>query len=83
MTPKQIEQWNNMLETLKRIGGKSKWTNYMTTAQLRRGAEKDGFMEFEEVIEMTYENIQAEAASACKGVKSIEKGEAISKPQEG
>lgn len=72
MTPKQIQQFNTMLETLKRIAGKSKWTNYMTTEQLRRGAEKDGFMEFEEVIEMTYENIQGDAWSAIRGVRSVQ-----------
>jgi len=64
MTPKQKEQFNRMLATLKRI------TNgYMTPAQIQR--DKDGGLDYEEYLEYAYENIQAEAKAACKGVRKI------------
>lgn len=39
---------------------------YMTPDQLRRDANKIG-LEFEEYIEMSYDNIQVEAERAIKG----------------
>lgn len=39
---------------------------YMTPAQLRRAAKNIG-LEYEEYLEMSYENVLAEAARAIKG----------------
>lgn len=42
---------------------------YMTPEQLRRRAEKQYGLGFEEAIEMAYENIQEEARSALVGYR--------------
>lgn len=64
MTTKQKEQFNRMRATLKRIS-----TGYMTPAQIQR--DKEAGLDYEEYLEYAYENIQAEAKAACKGVKEI------------
>lgn len=64
MTPKQKEQFNRMRATLKRIA-----TGYMTPAQIQR--DKEAGLDYEEYLEYAYENIQAEAKAACKGVREI------------
>lgn len=69
ITEKQAEQFNRMLETLKRIGGNSKSTSYMTPDQIRKHST---WGDPEEEIEMAYDNIQAEAKSASKGVSQID-----------
>lgn len=66
MTPKQREQFNKMRDTLKRIA-----SGYQTPAQIRRDSEKDYGLPFDEAIEYAYENIQAEARAASKGVQAI------------
>lgn len=65
MTPKQKEQFNRMRTGLRKIARK-----YMTTAQIRKDATKEG-LDFEEYLEMSYENIQNEAEFAVRGVKGI------------
>lgn len=64
MTPKQKEQFNRMRATLKRIA-----TSYMTPAQIQR--DKEAGLDYEEYLEYAYENMQAEAKAACKGVREI------------
>lgn len=63
----KLEQQQRMYDTLKRIS-----KGYMTPDQLRRQARRAetnyGF-EYEEALEMAYENIQAEAAAAIKGLR--------------
>jgi hypothetical protein len=71
ITEKQALQFNAMRATLHRIAGIGKAGRYMTPAQIRRDAEKNHGLDFEEEIEMVYENIQAEARAASSGIKSI------------
>lgn len=52
-----------LYDALKRI------TQYDTPGRLRRSSEKDWGVDFEEAIEMAYENIQEEAKRAIKGVR--------------
>jgi hypothetical protein len=66
ITEKQMFQFNRMFLALKKIS-----KEYMTPKQLRKDCEGEYGLDFEETIEMSYENIQAEAASAIKGVKGI------------
>ena len=40
---------------------------YQTPAQLRRNAERQYGLTYEEALEMAYENIQAEASAAIRG----------------
>lgn len=66
MTPKQQEQFNMMLDTLKRISNQ-----YETTKQLRKESGLKYGLDYEEALEMAYENIQAEAAICIQGIKQI------------
>lgn len=66
ITQKQKQQFNAMLNTLRRIS-----KNYQTPEKMRRDSEKDWGLNFEEAIEMAYENIQSEAKWASKNVKEI------------
>ena len=65
ITEKQKQQFNLMLNTLKRIKA------YQSPEKLRKDSSKDWGLDFEEAIEMAYENIQGEAAFACKNVKPL------------
>lgn len=49
-------------DTLKRIA-----KGYQTTEQLRRNAQKHYGLPYDEVLEMVYDNLQAEAADAIRG----------------
>ena len=64
MTQKQKEQFNRMRATLKRIA-----TGYMTPTQIQ--SDKEAGLDYEEYLEYAYENIQADAKAACKGVREI------------
>lgn len=66
MTPKQVEQFNRMRDTLIRIA-----REYQTPDQLRRNADRDYGLDFSEAIEMAYENIQGEARAAVRGVRAV------------
>ena len=66
ITEKQKQQFNKMLNSLKKIKA------YQTPDRLRRDSEKDWGLDFEEAIEMAYENIQSEAAFASKNVKPLQ-----------
>ncbi len=65
ITEKQAKQFNVMLGVLKSIS-----KGYLTPNQMRKGA-KDFGLDFEEALEMAYENIQHEAKSAISNVKPI------------
>ena len=67
MTPKQTKQFNLMLYTLKKIA-----SDYQTSSQMRKNANKDWGVDFEDAIEMAYDNIQQEAKLATKGIKFIQ-----------
>lgn len=66
ITEKQKMQYNSMYSTLKRIA-----KGYQTPDKLRKRADKQYGLDFEEALEMSYENIQEEAKKAVKGVKHI------------
>lgn len=66
MTTLQIHQFNTMRAALIKIS-----KGYQTASQIRRDSEKDYGLDFEEAIEMAYENIQMDAARYVKGVKEI------------
>jgi hypothetical protein len=53
-----------MYETLRRIA-----RDYQTPDQLRRSAERQYGLSYEEALEYAYENIQADAKAAIKGMK--------------
>lgn len=61
-TPLEIR----LYDALKRIA-----KGYQTPAQIRREAERDGGFgpDYEEYLEMAYENIQQLAANAIRGVR--------------
>lgn len=66
MTNKQIEQFNKMLQALQIIA-KSDSTNY-----LRKNCWKTYWLEdYEECLEMCYENLQLLAKSNIKWIKKI------------
>lgn len=66
MTPKQRLQFNQMRKALKRIANE-----YQTPDQLRRNAERDFGLDYEEALEYSYENIQHEAKAASRGVRRV------------
>lgn len=66
ITEKQHEQFNKMLDTLQKIA-----KYYQSPNQLRRASEKDYGLDFEEALEMSYDNIQEDAKKAIKGVKFL------------
>jgi hypothetical protein len=71
MTNKQIDQFNEMLSALRCIAGhKKERTTFMTPAQIRKSKETE-FLGYEDVLEMSYENIQAFAGDVIKRIKPI------------
>lgn len=66
MTKAQITQFNMMLGCLRKIA-----KGYQTPDQLRRNSEKMYGLDYEEALGMSYENIQADAAFCCKGIREI------------
>ena len=60
----KLEQQQRMYDTLKRIA-----REYQTPDQLRRNSERDFGCDYEDALEMAYENLQQEAESAIKGVR--------------
>lgn len=66
ITENQALRFNQMLQTLKRIS-----KDYQTPDQLRRNSEKQYGLEYEEALEMAYENVQEEARNASIGLKFI------------
>ncbi|MBX7174956.1 MAG: hypothetical protein K1X72_28525 [Pyrinomonadaceae bacterium] len=66
ITEKQKEQFNQMLFTLKTIS-----KSYMTPEKLRKESMKTFGLDYEEALEMAYENIQWDAKKVCAGIKTI------------
>lgn len=66
MTPTQAKQFNQMLLALRGIA-----KGYMTPEKLRKNCEKECGLDYEEALEMAYENIQSTAATYSKGIKEI------------
>ncbi len=66
MTGKQKKQFNLMLKTLRVIA-----KEYQTPDRLRKHSEDDWGTDYADALEMSYENIQGDAAFACKGVRPI------------
>ncbi len=65
MNKKQIETFNKMRSALIEI------TKYQTPDKLRKDSENDWGLDFEEAIEMSYENIQETAKIAVESVRVI------------
>ena len=66
MTKKQVEQWNKMRNALIAIA-----KGYDTPSKLRKNAERDYGLDYEDVLEMAYENIQQVALIAIKGTRGL------------
>lgn len=66
ITENQAKQFNHMLMRLRRIAN-----GYQTPAQLRRSHDKDWGTNYEECLEMAYENLQSEAKDGARGVSPI------------
>lgn len=66
MTEKQKQQFNLMRDALIQIS-----KGYMTTKQMRKQSEKEYGLDFQECLEMAYENIQEGAKRIVKGIKQI------------
>lgn len=66
ITEKQALQFNKMLDACRQIS-----KGYQTPTQLRKSSEAEYGLDYEESLEMAYENIQATALLASKNVKPI------------
>lgn len=67
MTPKQKEQFNNMLCALRRIS-----KDYQTSEEIYSDFDKNHYgLDLEEVLAMAYDNMQNEATAAIKGIKIV------------
>ena len=66
MTKKQIENYNWMLHSLKRIA-----SGYETVSKIRRNSQRQYGLSFIDALEMSYENIQEHAKVAAKGIRKI------------
>jgi len=67
MSPKQREQFNVMRHALIRIAH-----DYKTPAQIYKTAENRYGLSGSEALQYAYENIQAEAKAAVRGVRVVE-----------
>lgn len=65
MTDNQKQQFNRMLSALKRI------TKYDSPERLREESMNDYGLDYEEALEMSYDNIQYDAKAAINGVKRV------------
>jgi hypothetical protein len=65
MTNKQRIQWNAMREALKDIAGSD------STDKLRKQSKKLYGLDYNEALEMAYENVQQLAKDYVRGVKYI------------
>lgn len=66
ITENQRQQFNKMLDACRQIS-----KGYQTPAQLRKSSKGDFGLDYEEALEMSYENIQGTAAFAIKNVKPL------------
>lgn len=65
MTKKERNDFNQMQNALKRI------KNYQSINSLRKDSKKDWGLDYEEALEMAYENIQSEAIAGLRGVRKL------------
>ncbi|WP_346236728.1 hypothetical protein ABDK00_014150 [Niabella insulamsoli] len=65
ITEKQKAQFNRMLQALQRIKA------YQSPDRLRKNSDKDWGLEYEEALEMAYENMQTDASNGCKSVRPL------------
>lgn len=66
ITENQKRQFNLMRLTLLKIA-----RHYQTVEQLKIHSKREYGLDFEEALEMAYENLQNDAAHAVKGVQEI------------
>lgn len=66
MTHKQKKQFNQMYYTLLQIS-----KSYQTPSQLKKNSRNQYGLDYEEALEMAYENIQLSAKAAIKGIKEV------------
>lgn len=66
MTEKQKSQFNTMRAALLSLS-----KDYQTPRQLRKSASQSYGLEYEEALEMSYENMQATAKTAVAGIKKL------------
>lgn len=64
MTKLQAQQFARMYHALSTIA-----RDFQTPSQLQRNSEKQYGLQYEEALEMSYENIQSRAAAAIKCVR--------------
>ncbi len=65
MTAKERKDYNQMKRALARI------KMYQSTNALRRDSVKDWWLDYEDALEMAYENVLNEAKQGLKGVKNL------------
>ncbi len=65
MTAKERKDYNQMKRALARI------KMYQSTNALRRDSVKDWGLDYEDALEMAYENVLNEAKQGLKGVKNL------------
>ena len=51
--------------------------SYMTPEQLRKRCDREYGLQYEEALEMAYENVIGEAASALKGMRRLRRRDRI------
>lgn len=66
ITYRQAEEFNLMLDALKKIS-----KDFQSTDQLREDCNEDYGLDYEEYLEMSYENIQSLAEQTSKGIRKI------------
>lgn len=66
ITKRQAEQFNRMAKTLRKIS-----KMYQNIDQIKRNSGKDWGLDYEEALEMAYENMQQDAHTGVKGVAEI------------
>lgn len=65
MTAKERKDYNQMKRALARI------KMYQSIKALRRDSTKDWGLDYEDALEMAYENVLHEAKQGLKGVKNL------------
>lgn len=65
MTQKEKQQFNKMRRALKEIA------SYQSPDKLRRESQKDWGLDYEEALEMAYENVISTAKYASKGIREL------------
>ena len=66
ITKKQFENYNEMLSTLKKIS-----KEFMSAEELQKKSQKMYGLDYDEALEMAYENIQSLASRICKQIRPL------------